>query len=154
MYAQGSLNQNEFYKMKQKISCRTENKTAVLDEKNNLITMGNMIKKEYANEFQNRLNHRSIDTDFKSIESNINKLFELCMQLGKGKQTGKYSDDEILKAIKQLKRNQSQDPEMLKTELFLHSGSSFRLSIGLMFSKIKQEKSTHKMEKNHYFYFL
>ena len=62
------------------------------------------------------------------------------MQLGKGKQTPQYSDDEILKAIKQLKRNQSQDPEMLKTELFLHSGSSFRLSIGLMFNKIKQEK--------------
>ena len=81
MYAQGSLNQNEFYKMKRKISCRTENKTAVLDERNNLITMGNMIKKEYVNEFQNRLNHRSIDTDFKNIESNINKLFELCMQL-------------------------------------------------------------------------
>ena len=46
LYAQGSLNQNEFYKMKRKISCRTENKTAVIDEKNNLKTMGNMIKKE------------------------------------------------------------------------------------------------------------
>ena len=99
-----------------------------------------MIKKEYVNEFQNRLNHRSIDTDFKSIESNINKLFELCMQLRKGKQTPQYSDDEIMKAIKQLKRNRSQDPKMLKAELFLDSGSSFRLSIGLMFNKIKQEK--------------
>ena len=29
LYAQGSLNQNEFYKLKRKISCRTENKTAV-----------------------------------------------------------------------------------------------------------------------------
>ena len=108
--------------------------------------MGNIIKKEYVNEFQNRLNHRSIDTDFKNIESNTNKLFELCMQLGKGKQTPQYSEDEILKAIKQLKRNQSQDPEMLETELFLDSGSSFRLSIGLMFNKIKQEKITHKLE--------
>ena len=146
LYAQGSFNKNEFYKVKRKISCRTENKTAVLDERNNLITMGNMIKKEYINEFRNRLNHRSIDTDLKNIESNINKLFELCMQLGKGKQTTQYSDDEILKAIKQLKCNQSQEPEMLKTELFLDSGSSFRLSIGLMFSKIKQQKSAHKLE--------
>ena len=140
MHDKGTFNQNSFYKLKRQVSKKTENKTAVQKDYDNLITSGDLIKSEYANEFHSRLKQKTIDPEFKDIESNINELFNLCLELSQGKKTPQYNDDEIEKAISQLKRNQALDPEKMKTELFIEAGKSFRKSLKFMFNSIKIQK--------------
>ena len=140
MHDKGTFNQNSFYKLKRQVSKKTENKTAVQKDYDNLITSGDLIKSEYANQFHSRLKQKTIDPEFKDIESNINELFNLCLELSQGKKTPQYNDDEIEKAISQLKRNQALDPEKMKTELFIEAGKSFRKSLKFMFNSIKIQK--------------
>ena len=99
MHDKGTFNQNSFYKLKRQVSKKTENKTAVQKDDDNLITSGDLIKSEHANEFHSRLKQKTIDPEFKDIESNINELFNLYLELSQGKKTPQYNDDEIEKQL-------------------------------------------------------
>ena len=63
MHDKGTFNQNSFYKLKRQVSKKTENKTAVQKDDDNLITSGDLIKSEYANEFHSRLKQKTIDPE-------------------------------------------------------------------------------------------
>ena len=115
----GKFNQNGMWKIKRKLFPRgVDPPTAKKDEHGNIITEPGALKLLYLNTNKNRLKHRRICERYENIRQLKSELWELRFESLKNKPTKKWTIDDLEKATKSLKNNQSRDPNNMINELF------------------------------------
>ena len=122
-----------------KISKQTP--TAKKDQRGNLITKHQDLKKLYLKTYKLRMRNRPIRKeliDFKIIKEN---LFDKRLKLAEGKKSQLWNMNDLEKAIKALKDNKSRDPNGWINELFKDGVAGYNLKLSLLhiFNKIKEE---------------
>ena len=115
----GSFNQIGMWKVKKKLCPRPKDPpTAKKDVFGNLITAPSALKDLYLQTYKSRLEHRKINERYKEIRELKNELWELRFEYLKGKPTKAWTSEDLEKATKTLKNNQSRDPNGMISELF------------------------------------
>ena len=84
----------------------------------NLITAPSALKDLYLQTYKSRLEHRKINERYQEIRELKNELWELRFEYLKGKPTKAWTSEDLEKATKTLKNNQSRDPNGMISELF------------------------------------
>ena len=105
--------------------------TAKKDDFGNLITAPSALKTLYLSTYQKRLEHRKMDERYKDIRQLKNELWELRFESLKGKPSNPWTIEDLEKATKSLKNNQSRDPNNMINELFKPgiAGSSLKQAL-------------------------
>ena len=115
----GSFNQIGMWKVKKKICPRPKDPpTAKKDDLGNLITAPSALKNLYLETYQNRLKHRKINERYQDIRELKNELWELRFEALKSKPSTPWTIEDLEKATKSLKNNQSRDPLGMISEIF------------------------------------
>ena len=115
----GSFNQIGMWKVKKKICPRPKDPpTAKKDDLGNLITAPSALKNLYLETYQNRLKHRKINEMYQDIRELKNELWELRFEALKSKPSTPWTIEDLEKATKSLKNNQSRDPLGMISEIF------------------------------------
>lgn len=135
------LDPNSFYRIKRKYLVKYEPKTAVLDESGSMLTSPECVKQAYMQEFQSRLTGYPLDSTFEHLENRINELFRLCINISANNSIQPFTLEDIESAISSLRPNQSGDIFDMKTEIFINSCHSLKMSLVKMFNLIRKSKS-------------
>ena len=116
----GNLSRLKMWKVKQKICPKFEMNVPVAKKDNygNIICNKNELKNLYVNVYQDRLRHRSISANYEQLKDNKEYLFSLRLKLSKTRKTEKWTNDDLMKVMKQLKTKKATDPVGLVSELF------------------------------------
>ena len=115
----GSFNQIGMWKIKKKLCPRPKDPpTAKKDVFGNLITAPSALKNLYLQTYKNRLENRPIVEKYKGIRDLKNELWELRFEYLKEKPTASWTLEDLERATKTLKNNQSRDPNGMISELF------------------------------------
>ena len=115
----GKFNQLGMWKIKSKIMPRPRDPpTAKRDELDNLITAPSALENLYLRTYKNRLEHRKIKEKYEDLRKLKSELWELRFENLKLKQAVPWTIEDLEKATKSLKNNQSRDPNSMINELF------------------------------------
>ena len=111
------------------------------DNKGNLITKHQDLKKLYLKTYKQRMRNRPIKEGLNDLKTLKENLFHLRLELAEEKKSELWTLNQLDEAIKTLKNNKSRDPLGWINELFKNgvAGYNLRLSILHLFNKIKEE---------------
>ena len=116
---EGKFSQVGMWKLKSKLCPKTLNPPiAKNDQDGNLVTAPSQLKQLYIKTYQHRLRHRKMDGKYSDILLLKNELWVRRFEQCRKKTTNPWTIDNIDKAIKSLKNNQSRDPLGMINELF------------------------------------
>ena len=117
--ANGGFSQTGMWKLKNRLWPKEQDPPmAKLDDKGNLISEPNALKKLYLQHYVERLKHRKIKSDYvENYEKKVG-LWKLRSEKLKETQTPNWSIKDLRSAIKTLKNNKTRDPSGLLNELF------------------------------------
>ena len=117
--SEGSFSQNGMRKIRSKILPRKiDPPIAKKDNRGNLITGEQALKKLYLNTYVERLEHREIKTEYKEILELKNQLWKECFVVIKQKISKPWTLKDITQVSKSLKTNQARDPNEIINKLF------------------------------------
>ena len=117
--SKGNFNQLGMWRLKSKLWPKEQDPPiAKFDEKGNLITNPEALKKLYLNHYVQRLEHRKIKDDFVQNYEKKVKLWQLRFDRLKATQSADWVIKDLRIAVKSLKNNKTRDPSGLLIELF------------------------------------
>ena len=116
----GNLSRLKMWKIKQRICPKYEMNVPVAkkDKNGNIVCNKTELKTLYVNVYQDRLRHRSIPDEYLQLKENKEYLFSLRLELAKNRKSKKWTNDDLMKVMKQLKTKKATDPVGLVSELF------------------------------------
>ena len=112
---------------------------ALEDKKGNLITNSNAIKKLALDAISERLRHRPIHPNLKSMEKAKVKLTRLRLKISTTRKSPPWTMKNMDKAIRAMKNNKCRDPEGLINELLKEgvAGKDFKMSLLSLLNETK-----------------
>ena len=137
-----NLNCGKMWQLKKKIGGKKNDvPVAKMDQNGKLVTNTLELKELYRNTYMKRMEHRIIKPELlKMYELKMN-LFELRMEVSKQIKSKDWSEEELMKVLKKLKKNKSADSEGLIYELFRPEviGGNLLYSLLMLCNKVKSE---------------
>ena len=114
---------------------------AKTDNKGNLITKHEDLKKLYLKTYKQRMRNRPIKDGFDDFKVLKENLFHMRLKLAEEKKSELWTINQLEEAIKTLKKNKSRDPNGWINELFKDgvAGCKLKLSLLHIFNKIKED---------------
>ena len=116
----GGFNPGHMWKLKSKVIPKpVQVPTAMIDpESGKLVTADNELKKHTISYYKNVLRNREIYVKLVEQKKEKEELCKLRLQETKQIKTKDWTEDDILKALKDLKQKKSRDPNMYANEIF------------------------------------
>ena len=107
-----------------------------------LVTGEKSLKKLYTDTYKNRLKHRTIRKGLEELESNKTNLFEKRLAEASKRKTVPWTKAQLLKVLKELKKDKARDPLKLCNEIFRPdvAGDDLLDALLLMFNHIKKQQ--------------
>ena len=101
----GNLSRLKIWKIKQRICPKYEMNVPVAkkDKHGNVVCNKTELNTPYVNVYQDRLRHRSISDEYLQLKENKEYLFSIRLELAKTRKSKKWTNDDLLKVMKQLK---------------------------------------------------
>ena len=138
-----SINIIEMWKLKKTIWPNKKEclPTGKLNYQGHIVTDSEELKDLYLNEFKERLRGRPSHPKFKEIHKLKESIFQLNMEKAKTKMSPDWTMLDLDKVLKEIKAGKSRDSEGISRDIFHPSvvGENLKLSLLIMFNKIKQE---------------
>ena len=114
-----NLNAIKMWKLRKKICPKkVEPPTAKLSESGEIISEPTKLKKLYEHTYKKRLEHRKMKPELINLFNLKMYLFNLRLEVTKKIKSKKWSEEDLLKVLKTLKKNKSADSHGLIYELF------------------------------------
>ena len=114
-----NLNAIKMWKLRKKICPKkVEPPTAKLSESGEIVSEPTKLKKLYENTYKKRLEHRNMKPELKNLFNLKMYLFNLRLEVTKKIKSRNWSEADLLKVLKTLKKNKSADSHGLIYELF------------------------------------
>lgn len=114
-----NLNCIKMWQLKKKLGVRKkEAPVAKKNEQGELVTNSLKLKELYENTYKKRLEHRSMKPELLDMYNLKMKLFNLRFEVSKRIKCENWSEDNLLKVLRSLKKNKSADSHGLIYELF------------------------------------
>ena len=139
---EGGMNAGKLWKLRKKLNPKgQEPPTAMVDNKDNLVTSAAGIEKLATEHFKKVLENRMIKESLKQIQIDKEELSEHRLDLAKASKSPPWTMKELETALKALKNNKSRDPlgnanEIFKTNV---AGADLKLAILLLMNHIKNK---------------
>ena len=131
---EGNFSQLKLWKLKQKLCPKScDPPMAKKDEEGNLITSPELLKSLYLKTYQERLKNRDMKEELKDIFFLKEELWSSRMEELKSNKSTPWSESELRKALKSLKKNKTQDPNGMINELFMENCAGEDLIKALVF---------------------
>ena len=160
---EAEINRNQIIKQFQRISSDSENvnlgqvwklldklcpklepclPTAKKDHSGRIISESNQLKKLLVKEYNERLRTRPLRPDLKHLNKRRRRIFKMKIKLARTNCSKQWTMSDLDSALKDLKKNKSRDPDGYINEIFKEGiiGDDLKLSLLLMYNKIKQKK--------------
>ena len=117
---EGNMSRIKMWKIKQKVCPKyeTSDPVAKMDKNGNLICDKSGIKKLYVEVYKERLSHRQVQEEYKTLKMNKEFLFELRLKLSKTRKSDDWNLYDLNKVLRNLKTKKAADPVGLVNELF------------------------------------
>ena len=115
--------------------------TSVINESGKEVFGDDLIREEYKKEFMHRLREREISPDLKNYEQRTKLLCKLYVEESKTKKEPDYSEEELDKVIKKLKKNKSCGRDLIPPEIAMNWGDKLK---NLSLSVINSIKSAQR----------
>ena len=109
-----------------------------------LISGQKKLQKLYSDVFTHRLRHRpTINEDYKELHDLQSELLQKRMMASKHVQTPDWTEDDVVKVLRSLKRGKAKDPHYMINELFMPpvAGPDLVKSVTKMMNIIKQDRN-------------
>ena len=139
---EGKFSHRGMWKLKKKLfpQC-AENPMAKKDSKGNIITCPSLLKKLYAETYQNRLRQREMRKSLTDIYHMKMELWKIRMENIKNVKTPEWNIEQLDEVLKSLKNNKTYDPHLMINELFKAGciGEDMEEALLLLFNGIKEE---------------
>ena len=139
-----NLNCIKMWQLKKKIcSKKSDPPVAKLNEKGELVTEPTQLKKLYENTYKKRLEHRTMKPELEGMYNLKMELFNLRLEVTKNIKSDNWSEEDLIKVIKSLKKNKSSDSQGLIYELFRPEiiGTDLFSSLLLFCNSVKSQLS-------------
>ena len=116
--------------------------TAKRNTRGKIVSGPREIRNILAREYKDRLRSRPMRPDLKELKKRKKLIFDLKMKLSQAKSSPDWKMSDLEKALSNLKKNKSRDPEGYINEIFKTDviGADLKRSLLLMFNKIRREK--------------
>ena len=115
----GKFSQIGLWKLKNKLCPKSSDPPmAKKDEFGNLVTTPSLLKQLYLDHYKYRLRHRKMEDKYEDIHILKNELWSCRLRNLRKKVTAPWTINQLDKALKSLKNNQSRDPLGMISELF------------------------------------
>jgi hypothetical protein len=137
----GEFRAPKMWKLKNKVIKKSsDSPSAKKDDKGNLITSHHLLKNLYEDTYIKRLEHREMSPDLSELKDLKEKLFDLRLGLAKNKPSMPWSEENLIKVLKSLKKNKARDPWDLIYELFRPelAGNDLTKSLLQLFNGMKK----------------
>ena len=130
------------WKMKKLLAPKNtfEPPTAKKDAQGNLITDLKNLENLYLHTYLNRLQPNQVEPHLQHLQQLKEYLFQLRLQLARGKKTPEWTLKDLEKVLKSLKNNKARDAHGHVYELFKYGGKDLKLSILKMFNLVKERQ--------------
>ena len=108
----GNMSRIKMWKIKQKVYPKYESSDPVakVDKNGNLICDTSGLKDLYTQVYKERLSHRQIQEEYKTLKINKEYLFELRLKLSKTRISEEWNMSDIRKVLRKLKTKKATDP--------------------------------------------
>ena len=140
---QDSMNTPGMWAIMRKVFPKNSNPPPVAkrDGSGCIITSPEALKKLYQDTYVNRLRHRPIKEDFSELKKLKETLFSLRLVLCKQTKSKPWTESDLNKVLKNLKKNKSRDPHGLLNDLFKPGviGSNLYQSLLVLLNEIKDK---------------
>ena len=101
----GKYRAPKMWKLKNKIAPKSSDvPSAKKDDFGNLATSHKQLMKLYEETYRKRLEHREIAPELSDVKEMKERLFDLRMEIAKTKVSDPWSEEDLLKVVKSLKR--------------------------------------------------
>ena len=119
----GELSVNKFWKLKNCVSGKTDERSSIMTDQNIEVFDDNAIINEYVKEFKTRLSHRVISPNLKEYEDTTHKLLSYCLEKTSNSNTKQdFTTNEVTNAINKLSCGKAPGPDMFPSDVFRHAG--------------------------------
>ena len=128
---------NEIWKIRKSGMNKKERRLAVQDEKGKLLLDDSEIKNRYSNYYTELLKRREPTPEAKLYIDEINKLFEISMQVNSFDDdpiNSKFTEKELNETIRSMKTGKSPGPDEVGNEILISAGKELRKSMLNMFN--------------------
>ena len=111
------------------------------DNKGNLITKHQELKKLYLKTYKQRMRNRPMKKELKDLKNMKENLFDIRLKLAEEKKSDYWKMEQLDQVLKALKKNKSRDPNGWINELFKEGVAGYNLKLSLLHicNKIKEE---------------
>ena len=138
------INLSQMWKTLKKLwpKCGNSMPSAKKNHRGKVISGPRGLKKLLAKEYKERLRTRPVRPDYQEIDEQKEKVFQLKMKLAATRKSPDWTLSDLEKALGDLKRNKSRDPEGLINEIFKLDviGDDLKNSLLIMFNQVKKKK--------------
>ena len=138
----GDFSPNEFWKLK-KVLCPQSKmeKTSVILDNGDEVFGDEAVKEAYKIEFENRLEHITMQHEYRGFEEITNALCELYVSAAKTVGTPDFTTEEVSKVIATLKDKKAAE---IPNEIYKHAGTGLITEITRVLNWIKNNVNTPK----------
>ena len=136
------LNSNGMWNLMKKVFPKNAQSLPVAKKnmKGQIISNPEALKELYLDTYVHRLRHRPIKTEFLELKQLKETLFSLRLKLAKLRKSKPWTENELDKVLKSLKKNKARDPHGLINELFKEGiiGTDLKDSLVSLLNGIKK----------------
>lgn len=147
---EGGVNSNKLWKLKNKmISKPRDLPSAKVDQFGNIVATEAAYKKLNVDTYKNRLREREVKAGKEKMHEYNMELFELNRKIAKSNKTKPWTNKQVIKVLRSLKKGKSRDPWGLSNELFRPDVASSDLveAITNLMNEIKRQGKVPEMLK-------
>ena len=140
---EGGVNSGKLWKLRKKLFPKSRDPpTAMMDLDGNLVTCEKKVEDLAINEYERRLQNRTIKDDLSSLKIQKENLCHLRLDQAKKNKTPDWTMEQLEKVLKELKPNKSRDPMGYANEIFWPevAGTDFKKAILKLMNRIRGEQ--------------
>ena len=131
---------DKFWKLRKSLTTNDQSKASIISREKVELFSPAAIRKEYGNEFINRLSHRTIDPAFQNFERRSHDLFQLLLRHSEQcNDEPDFSVDEVWKATLSLNAPSSAGPNRIPPEVYVNAGRGFFIYLTCVLNTVKKD---------------
>ena len=136
---EGQLTVDRFWKLKKSLHCPDHSKATIVSKDNVELSSPAAVRKEYAEEFRNRLSHKAIDPTFSEHEETTHALFQLLLRTSmESRDEPDFSFKEVKDAALSLNAPSSSGANQLPPDIYVNAGNGFFQALTLVLNTVKK----------------
>ena len=139
----GGVHPGKLWKLRKSLCPKSRDPpTAMLDEHGNLVTSPSVIENLALDTYKKRLDNRPMKDSLEHIRTEKEELCKKRLEYARNNKTKPWTNEDLQRVLKYLKKNKSRDPHGYANEIFHPevAGDDLQYAIILMMNRMKMEQ--------------